>query len=93
MLTFPEKILFALALLASLYFTWRGVERIVKIISSGQGRPDWKTALRRVPGVFAKLISFQPVFRFRLWPSIWHALIGWGFLVFLVVNLSDLVYG
>ncbi len=79
--------------IVSLYFTYRGVDRIVKLISSGQGKPDWKAAFKRIPQAFAKVISFQPVFRFRLWPSILHALIGWGFLVFLVVNLSDLIYG
>jgi Fe-S oxidoreductase len=93
MLTTTEKILFTIATIVSLYFTYRGVDRIIKLISSGQGKPDWKAAFKRIPEVFAKVISFQPVFRFRLWPSILHALIGWGFLVFLVVNLSDLVYG
>ena len=93
MLTTVEKILFAIATIASLYFTYRGADRIVKLISSGQGKPDWKAAFKRIPQAFTKVISFQPVFRFRLWPSILHALIGWGFLVFLVVNLSDLIYG
>lgn len=93
MLTTAEKLLFALAVLVSLYFTWRGVDRIVRLISSGQGRPDWKVALRRIPEALAKVVSFQPVFRFRFWPSLLHALIGWGFLVFLLVNLSDLIYG
>ncbi|MBI2757625.1 MAG: (Fe-S)-binding protein [Chloroflexi bacterium] len=93
MLTLIEKILFAAAVLVSLYFTWRGVERIIKNISSGGGRPDWKAALKRIPEVFARVISFQPVFRFRFWPSLLHALIGWGFLVFLLVNLSDLING
>jgi Fe-S oxidoreductase len=93
MLTLIEKILFAVAVLVSLYFTYRGVDRIIKIISSGQGKPDWKAALKRIPEVFAKVVSFQPVFRFRFWPSLLHALIGWGFLVFLLVNLSDLIYG
>jgi Fe-S oxidoreductase len=93
MLTTIEKILFAIATVASLYFTYRGADRIVKLISSGQGKPDWKAAFKRIPEAFAKVISFQPVFRFRLWSSILHALIGWGFLVFVVVNLSDLIYG
>jgi Fe-S oxidoreductase len=93
MLTTIEKILFALAVILSLYFTYRGADRIIKLIASGGGKPDWKAAFHRIPGVFAKVISFQPVFRFRFWPSLLHALIGWGFLVFLLVNLSDLTYG
>ena len=93
MLTLTEKILFAIATIASLYFTYRGADRIIKLISSGQGKPDWKATFKRSPEAFGKVISFQPVFRFRLWSSILHALIGWGFLVFVVVNLSDLIYG
>jgi Fe-S oxidoreductase len=88
-----EKILFTIATLFSLYLTYRGVDRIIRFISSGQGRPDWKAAFHRIPEVFGKVISFQTVFRFRFLPSLLHALIGWGFLVFLLVNLSDLVYG
>ncbi len=90
--TLVEKILFAIGTFVSLYFTYRGIDRIVKIISSGQSKPDWKAAFKRIPEALGKVISFQPVFRFRFWPSFLHALIGWGFLVFLLVNLSDLVY-
>jgi len=93
MLTLTEKVLFTLAVVLSLYFTWRGVQRIIKHISSGHGRVDWSLAWKRIGELIAKVGFFQPVFRFRLGPSILHALIGWGFIVFLVVNLNDLVYG
>ncbi len=92
MFTIVEKILFAIGTLVSLYFTYLGMDRIIKIISSGQSKPDWKAAINRIPEAFGKVISFRTVFRFRFWPSLLHALIGWGFLVFLLVNLSDLVY-
>ena len=39
-----EKILFAIAVLVSLYFTYRGVMRIVGHIASGQGKPDWSSS-------------------------------------------------
>jgi Fe-S oxidoreductase len=93
MLTLIEKILFAVATLVSLYFTWVGVQRILANISSGRGRVDWRVIWRRIGELIAKVGLFQPVFRLRLGPSILHGLIGWGFLVFLVVNLNDLVYG
>ncbi|MGE5249065.1 MAG: (Fe-S)-binding protein, partial [Bacteroidota bacterium] len=93
MLTLTEKILFALAVIVSLYFTWRGVDRILKNIGSGHGRVDWSLPWKRIGALIAKVGLFQPVFRFRLGPSILHALIGWGFLLFLVVNLNDLLYG
>ncbi|MEO8357837.1 MAG: (Fe-S)-binding protein [Chloroflexota bacterium] len=92
MLSSIEKILFAIAVLVSLYFTYRGVMRIVGHISSGQGRPDWSLAWKRIGELIVKVGLFQPVFRFRLGPSILHALIGWGFLTFLLINLADLIY-
>ena len=93
MLTLVEKILFLAAVLVSLYFTWRGVQRILKNISSGHGKVDWSLPLKRLGELIAKVGLFQPVFRFRLGPSLLHGLIGWGFLLFLLVNLNDVVYG
>jgi Fe-S oxidoreductase/nitrate reductase gamma subunit len=92
MLTLPEKIIFVIAFACSLYFTWRGVRRIISAIASGRGRPDWSVVRRRVVEVFFKVISFQPVFRFRFLPSLFHAFIGWGFLCLLVIDLADSIY-
>jgi Fe-S oxidoreductase len=92
MLTPIEKILFAIATVISLYYTYRGVQRIAKNISSGQGKIDWSLAWKRVGELIAKVIFFQPVFRFRLGPSILHAFIGWGFFIYLLVNVADLLY-
>jgi Fe-S oxidoreductase len=92
MLTPIEKILFAIATVISLYYTFRGVQRITKNISSGQGKVDWSLAWKRIGELIAKVIFFQPVFRFRLVPSILHAFIGWGFFIYLLVNVADLTY-
>ena len=93
MLSPIEKILFALAVLVSLYFTYRGAMRIIGHISSGQGKPDWSLIWKRIGALIAKVVLFQPVFRFRLGPSILHAFIGWGLYIFLMVDLSELIYG
>ncbi|MGB8982563.1 MAG: (Fe-S)-binding protein, partial [Anaerolineales bacterium] len=61
-------------------------------IASGQGMPDWKLIWKRIGDLIVKVGLFQPVFRFRLGPSILHALVGWGFLTFLLINLADLIY-
>jgi Fe-S oxidoreductase len=92
MLTLTEKILFVIATLVSLYFTYRGVQRITKHIASGQGKVTWSLIWKRVGELIVKVGLFQPVFRFRLWTSILHGLIGWGFLSFLLINLADLIY-
>ena len=92
MLSLIEKILFVVATLVSLYFTYRGVMRIIAHISSGQGKPDWGLIWKRIGELIVKVGLFQPVFRFRVGPSILHGLIGWGFLSFLLINLADLIY-
>jgi Fe-S oxidoreductase len=91
MLTLPERILFALCVVLSLTLTGFAVRRIIRIILRGHGRPDWKVLPRRLLSIPPRIISFQPVFRFRLVPSIFHAFIGWGFLYFVLVNLGDLL--
>ena len=92
MLSPIERILFALAVLVSLYFTYRGVMRIIGHISSGQGKPNWSVIWKRIGTLIVKVGLFQPVFRLRLGASILHAMIGWGFLTFLLINLADLIY-
>lgn len=92
MLTLIEKILFVVATLASLYYTYHGVALIMRRINSGQGKIDLSLAYKRIGELIIKVGLFQPVFRFRLWPSILHGLIGWGFLSFLLINLADLIY-
>jgi len=92
MLTPVEKILFAIATAVSLYYTYRGVQRIAKNISSGQGKIDWSLAWKRIGELISKVISFQPVFRFRMGPSFFHGLVGWGFFIYLLINISDLIY-
>jgi Fe-S oxidoreductase len=91
-LTLVEKILFALAVFVSLYFTYRGVMRIITHISSGQGKPDWSLLWKRIGDVIVKGALFQPVFRFRPAVSILHAFIGWGLLIYLLINLTDVIY-
>ena len=92
MLTLVEKILFAIAVGLSLFFTWKGVQRIIQNIGSGKGKPDWKQVAGRAGSALWKFFTFQPVFRFRLIPSMLHGLIGWGFIAFLLINLADLIY-
>jgi len=93
MLSLPEKIIFLLALLASGYSAYFAGARILRIIRRGHGKPDWQLARRRLISVALKIISFQPVFRLRFWPSLFHSLVAWGFIYFLLVNLGDVLRG
>jgi Fe-S oxidoreductase len=91
MLTLIEKILFALAVLASMYTAYRAANRIIHIIRRGHGKIDWRKAREHLFSTSVKTLSFQPVFRFRFWPSLFHGLVAWGFIYYLLVNLGDVL--
>ncbi len=93
MLTTPEKLLFLLLVAVTSGLTAVGVRRIVLVIGRGRGHPDWEAAVRRLPDVVAKSVTFSPVFRTRPWTSLLHGLVGWGFIYFLLVNLADVLHG
>ena len=93
MLSFVEQILFAVTGLISLIAAWFAVKRLVGLITEGQGKPDWKLIPKRLGKVLLKVGTFQPVFRFRLFTSIFHGLVGWGFGFYLLVNVVDILRG
>jgi Fe-S oxidoreductase len=93
MLTLFEKIIFSIAILATLYAAYRVILRIARIIARGHGKPEWSTALKRLVSVTPKVASLLPTFRTRLIPSLFHALVAWGFLYYLLVNLGDVLEG
>lgn len=93
MLTLPEKLFFLIALLLTFYAAYRVVLRIRGIIARGQGKIDWSVTRKRIGTALAKAASLQPTFRLRLGPSLLHAMIAWGFLYYLLVNLGDVLEG
>lgn len=91
MLTLPEKIIFIIACLVTFYAACRIADRIILIIGHGQGIADLRLGQKRLGEVLKKTITLQPVFRFRFWPSLFHALVAWGFLYYLLVNFADVL--
>jgi Fe-S oxidoreductase len=93
LLTTIEKIIFIVAVLLSAYAAYRVSLRIVRVIGRGQGSVDWSVIPERIFAVIFKTGTFQPVFRFRLVPSLFHAFIGWAFILYLLVNIGDILEG
>ncbi|MEW6567153.1 MAG: (Fe-S)-binding protein [Chloroflexota bacterium] len=93
MLTFPEKVVFLLASVLTVYLAVRAVRRLGRIIGRGFGRPDWSAAPRRLLTVAVKTISLWPVFRARPLTSLFHAFVAWGFTYYLLVNIGDVLQG
>jgi Fe-S oxidoreductase len=88
-----ERILFLLAVLATLLAAGYAIRRLVRIIGRGQGRPDWRAILRRMWGALAKAGTLAPTFKVRLGPSLFHAMVAWGFMYYLLVNIGDVLQG
>jgi Fe-S oxidoreductase len=80
-----------LAVLASLYAAYRVANRIRFTLARGQGKPDLNLAAKRLVSALPKVALLQPTFKIRFWPSLFHALIAWGFLFYLLVNLGDVL--
>lgn len=93
MLTFPEKVVFLLASLTTVHLAVRAIWRLTRIIGRGHGGPDWRAVLRRALSVVAKTLSLSPVFRARPLTSLLHALVAWGFMYYLPVNVGDVLQG
>jgi Fe-S oxidoreductase len=91
MLTTPEKILFTIALLASASAGLIAVRRIIAVIGSGQGQVDWSIVPGRLLSALGKSAALTPVFRTRFLASVFHALVAWGFLFYLLVNFGDIL--
>jgi Fe-S oxidoreductase len=89
----PERILFLLALLATLIAAGFAIRRLVRIIGRGQGRPDWRAVPRRIWGALIKTVSLAPTFKVRLGPSLFHAMVAWGFMHYLLINVGDGLQG
>lgn len=93
MLTTAEKIIFALAVLCSMYIASLVVKRILGVIQRGKGKPDWNLARQRLLPVSARVAALLPTFRLRPFSSLFHAFIAWGFLYYLLVNFGDVLEG
>ena len=91
MLTLPEKIIFTFAAITSGYLALRAVQRLMQIISVGQGKPNWRLIPKRLWQTLVKSLSLQTVWSLRPIPSLFHALVVWGFTFYLLVNLGDVL--
>lgn len=89
MLTLIEKIFFTIATLASFFAAYQAAKRVWRILRRGHRMPSLKTVKQHGVLTLVKIIIFQPVFRFRFWTSLFHGLVAWGFLYYLLVNLGD----
>ena len=93
MLTFPEKLTFTLFALSSLALSVVTFSRMFKIIDLGTKKIEWKTVLLNWPKGFSSFFGQNTLFKTRRIVGFIHALVAWGFTLYLLVNIMDILYG
>jgi Fe-S oxidoreductase len=93
MLTSFEKILFVLALVASLYYGGRKFYDVYRSIARGKPDSRFDQLPKRVIEASLNVLLQRSVFRTRPVVSFFHALVFYGFIFYFVVNLVDVLEG
>ena len=93
MLTDIEKIIFILLALTALGISYTTFNKMFKAIGVGSQQIDWKRALLNFPKGLEVFISQRTLFKTRPVIGFIHALVAWGFTLYLVVNIVDVLYG
>ncbi len=93
MLTSLEKMIFAVALVLSLYFAAQKFMLMFRAISRGQDKLYFNPLLKRVLSAVSVLFTQKTVLKKRPLLSFFHALIAWAFIFYFLVNLGDILTG
>ena len=91
MLSTIEKIIFTIFALVTAVAAYFLIRRISRVIGRGRGKPDWSLALPRMGNMLWKVVGFPTVWKTRFVASLFHALVGWGFSFYVLVNLGDVL--
>ncbi len=93
MLSPYEKILFAVAAAVSLYLASVTFRLMIRTIMRGRGRLSWDNLPGRVMTGVKALVSQNDMIRNRPFVSLAHTAIAWGFILYMAVNLVDVLEG
>ncbi len=95
MLSTPEKLVFLVLALVSAWFAYVGFARVVRVVArgpTGSLRRLDRLPVRLGEGI-VRVLSQRTVFRARPWVSLFHSFIFYGFVLYLFVNLIDVLNG
>lgn len=95
MLSTPEKLVFLVLALVSLGAAYLGFARVVRVILRGGASsfPRLDRLPARAGRAILRWLSQRTVFKRRPWVSVFHAFIFYGFVLYVLVNLIDLLNG
>ncbi len=93
MLSLPEKIVFVIFAVVSLYLTWHSFKRVADVIARGGGRLQLERLPERLWRALEVTLTQRTVLNARPVSSLFHLGIVWGFLFYGLVNLGDILQG
>jgi Fe-S oxidoreductase len=93
MLTGYEKIVFLLAICISIFLSWRSFSMMIKSINRGQGHLHFDRLGLRLRKSFSSLFLQTTVLTSRPLVSLIHSLVAWAFILYMLVNLGDVLTG
>ena len=93
MLSNLERLIFTVLTVTSLGFAWFSFGRMFKAIRRGSDPIDWKKVIKNWPKGLAVFISQKTLFKTRPIVGAIHAGVAWGFTLYLLVNIIDVMYG
>jgi len=88
-----EKIIFIIIAISAFSASYVTFGKMFKAISVGSQQIDWKKALWNFPKGLKVFISQNTLFKTRPIVGFIHALVAWGFTLYLIVNVVDVLYG
>ena len=93
MLSNIEKIIFIVIALGAFGLSSVTFGKMFKAISIGSNPIGWKSAILNFPKGLQVFISQKTMFKTRPVIGFIHAIVAWGFTLYLIVNVMDILYG
>ena len=93
MLTVFERVIFLILIAVMFFLTFKSFRRMIKIINRGQDKLYFNNIASRILKAITVLISQKTVLKSRPIVSLLHSLIAWAFILYMIVNFGDVIYG
>ncbi len=93
MLTIIERVVFIIILFAMFFMTFRTFRMMFKVINRGQDKIYFDNIFSRISKALTVLVFQGTVLKSRTFVSLMHSLIAWAFILYMIVNIGDVIYG
>jgi Fe-S oxidoreductase len=93
MLTYSEKIIFIVVSILALFLTIRSFGNMIRVINRGEDKFYFNNIFSRLKEALSVLVLQKSVLKSRPVISLIHSVIAWSFIIYLLVNLGDIIFG